>query len=282
MHIDQVHNMPVSVGIPVFNEVDYIEKTVLSVVPQADEIIICDNCSTDGTSKICVDLAKKFNNIKYLRNQSNIGAYENFKLCLEKANNKYFMFLGGHDIIDKDYIATLKSALSGPGVIMAYGKPIHFDNEDHVISEYEYFFADDLMLDNKYLRLFSLIKNLHNCTMIHGLIPRIVMSHAISLVPPYIGFDHVVLSEILLLGKMCYAPSALYFRREVRARENIETVNKRHLDILRVPENDITEFRLQRMCEAQMRLIQPAGNATFRKAQRVLQMRFGYTLEVPQ
>ena len=272
---DRNYSISVSVGIPVFNESEYIEETVLSAVQQAEEVVICDNCSTDGTSEICMDLAEKFRNILYLKNSSNIGAYGNFKLCLAKASYKHFMFLGGHDIIEKDYIAALKSKLSEPGVIMAYGKPIHFNNANQVVNEYLYYFADDLMLENKYSRLYSLMVNLSNCTMIHGLLPRNIMSYAMNKVPPFIAFDHVVLSEIALLGKIRYVPEALYFRREAHV-EDAAGANKRRLEILRVPEHDITAFPLQRMCEAQMQLMHPAGAVARAKARQALQMRYGY------
>ena len=45
----------VSIGIPTYNQAEYLEETILSVLNQtvpAYEIVVCNNHSTDDTEKI--------------------------------------------------------------------------------------------------------------------------------------------------------------------------------------------------------------------------------------
>ena len=73
-----------SILMPVYNEVNFIRRTLESVVGEADEIIISDNCSTDGTSEICREFAEKYPEIKYFRQEKNIGSAGNFKFLYKK------------------------------------------------------------------------------------------------------------------------------------------------------------------------------------------------------
>lgn len=97
----------VTIGIPVYNEIRFIENTLRSVVGQADEIIISDNASTDGTSDICRQFAEKYPEIRYFRHDVNCGAIKNFLYCLNMASCEYFMWMGGHDIIFPGHVNKL-------------------------------------------------------------------------------------------------------------------------------------------------------------------------------
>ena len=56
-------NVPrVSIGLPVYNGGDFLEKSVDSLLAQTFtdfELIICDNASTDNTDQICRSLCRK-------------------------------------------------------------------------------------------------------------------------------------------------------------------------------------------------------------------------------
>lgn len=56
----------ISVMIRVKDEVDYIEPSILSIKDFADEIIIVDNGSTDGTTELIKRLSDKYNKIRCL------------------------------------------------------------------------------------------------------------------------------------------------------------------------------------------------------------------------
>jgi glycosyltransferase involved in cell wall biosynthesis len=88
----------VSICLPVYNEIANIDRAVQSVLSQTFknfELIIIDNCSTDGTfQKI-----QKYKDprIKIWRNASNLGWRLNSNLALSKANCEFVVTLHGGD-----------------------------------------------------------------------------------------------------------------------------------------------------------------------------------------
>ncbi len=68
--------MSLSVIIPVYNEkktIQIIIEKVLRFKALEKEIIIIDDCSNDGTSEIVELLSKKHPEIKYIKNEKNLG-----------------------------------------------------------------------------------------------------------------------------------------------------------------------------------------------------------------
>ena len=67
----------ISVAMTTFNGEKYIEKQIESILNQSlsvDEIIICDDGSTDNT----IELMKKYN-VQIIQNKTNLGYKLNFK-----------------------------------------------------------------------------------------------------------------------------------------------------------------------------------------------------------
>ena len=95
-----------SLCIPTYNRALCLKeqfKRLLNIKPEdlnRLEIIISDNCSTDGTEQIANTYKSKLDFI-YLRNSENLGADRNFMQCFQKATGKYVWLLG-----DDDYLQT--------------------------------------------------------------------------------------------------------------------------------------------------------------------------------
>ncbi len=92
----------VSVCIPSYNQNKYIETAIESVLNQSYsnlELVIVDDCSTDGT----IDLIKSFDDsrIRFYQNNINLGIPANFNRCLSKARGKYVLILGGDDFLNE-------------------------------------------------------------------------------------------------------------------------------------------------------------------------------------
>ena len=95
----------VSVLIPVFNGLPYIEQTIRSVLEQsftAWELIIADNASTDGT----VAAVEKFQDprIRLIRHPKNIGIAPNWDFLLQLATTDYACILGADDLFAPDHL----------------------------------------------------------------------------------------------------------------------------------------------------------------------------------
>jgi glycosyltransferase involved in cell wall biosynthesis len=85
-----------------YNHEAYIEKAIRSVMMQkADfkfQLVIGEDCSLDGTNKICQKLHSEFGDkIKLLPSQKNIGMMPNFIRTLMSCDQKYIAICDGDD-----------------------------------------------------------------------------------------------------------------------------------------------------------------------------------------
>jgi glycosyltransferase involved in cell wall biosynthesis len=92
----------VSVLILTYNHFNYIEQAIKSVLDQKTnfdfEILIGDDCSTDGTCELVDSFISKYPNfIKAIRSEHNVGALRNEKRLMEASSGKYIAFLEGDD-----------------------------------------------------------------------------------------------------------------------------------------------------------------------------------------
>lgn len=68
--------MAVSALMACYNRKEYVEKAVESIEKQLseeDELLISDDCSTDGTSEFIDALSEKYKNIKVFHQSENLG-----------------------------------------------------------------------------------------------------------------------------------------------------------------------------------------------------------------
>jgi len=112
----------VSIGLPVFNGENYLTEAISSVLNQTFtdlELVICDNASTDRTHAICCEYAAADQRVRYIRNESNIGAAKNYNLVWEKSTGTYFKWLAHDDRLLPGYVAATVAALEhDPGVVL--------------------------------------------------------------------------------------------------------------------------------------------------------------------
>jgi glycosyltransferase involved in cell wall biosynthesis len=93
----------VSVWMVTYNHESFIKQSIESVLEQKTnfpfEIIIGEDCSTDGTRKIIKQLELQYPNIiKPIYHEKNVGANRNaYEYCLPKLRGKYIACLEGDD-----------------------------------------------------------------------------------------------------------------------------------------------------------------------------------------
>ncbi|EMT6576656.1 glycosyltransferase [Providencia rettgeri] len=93
----------VCVYIITYNRVNLLKRALNSVLNQSTkvhEIIIVDDCSTDGTEDFCLYMAKKHPAILYIRNSINMGAPASRNKAIKLSSS---MFITGLD--DDDYFS---------------------------------------------------------------------------------------------------------------------------------------------------------------------------------
>jgi glycosyltransferase involved in cell wall biosynthesis len=91
------HSPKISVCIATYNGNQYIRQqldSILSQLSSSDEVIICDDCSSDNT----VSIIRSINDprIQIYLNTVNIGYAKNFQKCLQKCSGQY-IFLADQD-----------------------------------------------------------------------------------------------------------------------------------------------------------------------------------------
>jgi glycosyltransferase involved in cell wall biosynthesis len=98
----------VSIGIPVFNGAKTLAKTIEAAINQDYtnlEIIISDNCSTDGTQAIAEAFQLRDSRIKYIRQEKNYGMTANFSKVFGYATGEFFMWAAHDDQHDPTFIS---------------------------------------------------------------------------------------------------------------------------------------------------------------------------------
>ncbi len=102
-----------SICIPTYNRDSYLKNTIESILKSESfnsgevEIVVSDNASTDKTEKVVAYYVGKYDNIMYVRNNSNIGVNENSFNALsygkglykKLTNDTYVFFPDGIDFM---------------------------------------------------------------------------------------------------------------------------------------------------------------------------------------
>ncbi len=93
----------ISVVLACHNGTKYIEKQLLSIAAQTlapDEVIICDDCSTDGTVSLCKSFIEqhRLKGWKVYENEKNLGFCMNFFSAIEKAKGDIIFLCDQDDI----------------------------------------------------------------------------------------------------------------------------------------------------------------------------------------
>ena len=99
----------VSIVVTSYNRAHWLKETIDSVLEQDYpnfELVISDNCSTDGTDELLQTYLKD-NRVRYFKNATNIGMIENFyKVFLELAKGKYVTHVSSDDYLcNKHFIS---------------------------------------------------------------------------------------------------------------------------------------------------------------------------------
>jgi len=205
-------NSEITIGMPVYNEGKYVSQTIESALSQTFknfQIIISDNNSQDNTYEICYSYAEKDSRIKVFRQKKNIGALENFKFILEKADTPYFIYLSGHDLWHPHLLEKLLEGFKNssdkdlvlvfPGAVWVGGGKI----------EENY---DTTGINDPIERFKFIVKKLGTCTLFYGLwktdvIKRLNFRRTI-------GNDVLILAQASLIGKFKKVNEELFFRRK--------------------------------------------------------------------
>lgn len=91
----------ITIGLTTFNSIDLVERAVQSALNQSwgsFEIIIVDDCSTDGTLEKLHSMRIKYPQLKVLSNDLNYGVAVSRNRILENSNGEFVAFFDDDDV----------------------------------------------------------------------------------------------------------------------------------------------------------------------------------------
>lgn len=120
-------NQKISICIPTYSRYEMVLESISKVVDdfRIDEIIIVDDCSTDGSYEKLLYIPKSENKVKIFRNSINLDCYKNKHRAISLASNGYVIILDSDNIIDISYLDRLFEQEWNPNTILAptFAKP---------------------------------------------------------------------------------------------------------------------------------------------------------------
>ena len=101
--------MKYSFIIPMYNEINDIANTVQHCIQQKNgdyswEIVLIDDCSTDGTFEYCYKEFSSYPNIHLMRNEVNKGVSYTRNIGVEAAAGDIVIFLNADELVDSCFI----------------------------------------------------------------------------------------------------------------------------------------------------------------------------------
>ena len=121
-----MENRPfISVVMPVYNAEKYLVSSIESVLNQSFhdlELILVNDCSTDGSSAICKDYLCRDARVKYIELTKNVGAGNTRNAGVETARGVYLAFIDADDTIELDlYQKAVDASCDGSLDLIVWG-----------------------------------------------------------------------------------------------------------------------------------------------------------------
>jgi glycosyltransferase involved in cell wall biosynthesis len=205
---------PVSIGMPVYNGAKWLVATVESILSQRYvdfELVISDNASTDATEKMCRQIAAGDQRVRYFRNDTNVGASNNFNLAFKRSRGAFFKWTSCSDLIAPDYLSKCVPVLSkNPDAVLVFPRTSLFTHTLADGQAYAERFDLDVADPVERFRRYTDHANLNN--IMQGLIRSSVL-RGTQLYRKFVGADFNMIAELILRGRAIQIDEVLHYRR---------------------------------------------------------------------
>lgn len=217
----------VSIGIPIYYGENFLKETLESILSQDYidyEIIITDNNPGGIAQKIAEAYSVKYDFIRYIKHNSNIGALQNWNSIIQYARGEYFLYAGAHDLLSDSFLSKCVEILDKePEVAIAYAPTRFIDyNGNEIYREIGFL---DTSGSSVVARLNQVLWA--NQEPLYGLM-RTAWIRRTRLQKEIVGSGSVWLSEIALFGDFRVCTDVSRFRRENRDKQNVEEQLQRY------------------------------------------------------
>ena len=205
----------VSIGLPVYNAEKRLRQALNSLLAQDYtnfELIISDNGSTDTTERICREYQAWNARIRYIRHTENRGSPWNFAYVAREARGRYFMWAAHDDLWDPSYIRKCYEMLEAhPEAVLCCTEDTICDENGTPIPQWASYKNIGTLGMTPVQRVHELISRM-GWFAFYGLIRREALQR-ISLGINVLGFDVVLMLELLLLGDFAKVNEHLFEKR---------------------------------------------------------------------
>jgi len=229
------HTPSVSVGLPVYNEEQWLGRALDSWLVQDHgdfEIVLANNASTDGTAEICRAYSARDSRIRFTDNPLNIGPTRNHQLVFELSRGDFFVWAGGHDHVHPAFISkTLEVLQKNESVILCTTRSEFRDEQDVAWRVNKGGFdSRGLPPHERFTRIIQHMVSGGTANMFYGLYRRDFLSQVLEF-KKTIGADVILLSRVALLGEVVQLDDILYYRYVPQNRDSKERL-RRHVKLL--------------------------------------------------
>jgi len=126
-------NKMVTIIIPAYNCEATIEEAVASVFCQntdvVDEIVIAEDCSTDGTRDVLRKIAAKYLRLRVLFHKTNRGGGSARNTAVDAARSDYVFCLDSDNVLETDSLASLTAFAQSTDADVAAFRELHYFRE---------------------------------------------------------------------------------------------------------------------------------------------------------
>ena len=136
----------VSILLPVYNGEAFLEAAIESALSQSFkdfELIVVDDCSTDGSWAIIERMRQRDPRIKSFTNETNQGLFANYNRCLSRAEGRYIKPFAQDDILAQDCLKRMFDVLEHDPSVVLVSSARNITDADGTIVETKCTFPGD-------------------------------------------------------------------------------------------------------------------------------------------
>ena len=141
----------VSVLLPVFNGEQYIQKAAFSILNQSYkelELLIIDDCSTDKSYQMSMNISEQDNRVRVFKNQKNLGLTKSLNLLINESSGKYLARQDSDDWSEVTRLEKQLNYLNNKKIDVVYARSVRSDT-NNIFPRLSYYLPLDFVLKYK-------------------------------------------------------------------------------------------------------------------------------------
>lgn len=212
--------MKVSVAMATYNGMKYIEKQLDSIRLQyimPDEVIICDDASSDGTADFVKEYIEKYSLFGWqlFVNEENLGFKKNFLKALSKTQGEYIFLSDQDDIWQKEKIEKVLAVMEKNSDILSLCSSFDYiDENDELLNFKSKENTSNHGLINKKTEIGELIKIPFKTVLHSNIAPGCATVIRKELKERFVGYSKSIIAHDWEVNLLSASEKGLYFLNE--------------------------------------------------------------------